>query len=187
MNKSNLDYIQSLPLSDNILNQFLDGDANVWAMVDFNKCKSLDDVFGNGKYKHCIILIVWQQVGNNRVGHWVVLFKSSDNKKLYYADSYGEKPFNMLYTMEPKYDQTFKILDLIKKSKYKDNFYYNGYKFQESSSDIQTCGRWCIFFLIMNSVLKDKFNFNNCEKTVLWGEGKYNITKDNLVSFLVKD
>ena len=165
------------PMSSDLIDKYLDGQSNIIKLSDTNQMTDIEQVF-NG-HDHVIILLEW----GPQVGHWVALMKNKD--KIYYFDSYGRNPFIYVKNDEYKrFNQNTHILDLIKNSKYKDNFYYNDEKYQAKEEDVATCGRWCLLSIILNKLIPN-FDLNMFKKIVKNGTTKWKVSNDVLVSKII--
>jgi hypothetical protein len=97
-------------------------------------------------------------------GHWCCITK--DNDIYTWFDSYGEKPDGEL-----KYISTImnKILGqdkkhlsrILKTIKEPNQLLYNETKYQKLRDGINTCGRWCICFLLLHHMGYDLAEFKN--------------------------
>ena len=114
-------------------------------------------------------------------GHWCAITKQ---KGVYtWFDSYGEKPDGELKyisaIMNKILGQDKKNLSRILKTiKQPNQIFYNETKYQKLKDGINTCGRWCICFLLLSHIgydLKEFKNFIdlNCKK--------YNMPPDILI------
>jgi hypothetical protein len=119
-------------------------------------------------------------------GHWVVILRYG--KTIEYFNSYGDKPSYELDLLSDKKNrelgQDEKYLNkllLLAKNKYK--VIYNSKRFQKLANQINTCGRWCIFRVIM----MDKYNMSLSQFIKYMEELKkyYNMTYDQIVSLII--
>jgi hypothetical protein len=114
-------------------------------------------------------------------GHWCAITKQ--NNVYTWFDSYGEKPDGELKyisaIMNKMLGQDKKNLSRILKTiKEPNQIFYNETKYQKLQDGINTCGRWCICFLLLSHIgydLKEFKNFIdlNCKK--------YNMPPDILI------
>jgi hypothetical protein len=114
-------------------------------------------------------------------GHWCCITKQ--NGIYTWFDSYGEKPDGELKyisaIMNKMLGQDKKNLSRILKTiKQPNQIFYNETKYQKLKDGINTCGRWCICFLLLSHIgydLKEFKNFIdlNCKK--------YNMPPDILI------
>jgi hypothetical protein len=146
----------TVPMSDVLIKSFFDGKANIKTLEEIANLTSLEEVMGD--YDHCIIYMHTDPVNN--FGHWVCLFVNSN--KLYYFDSYGDKPLEYLNVMRNNgielNGQNFNLISLITQSKYKNSFFWNPTEFQsnDKSNTIATCGRYVTQICILNKIYKRK-------------------------------
>ena len=86
----------------------------------------------------------------NTGGHWVVLFFLGNRKKIYYLDSFGNRPGE-------------RILNLFNKCFFCWETHYSQIKLQYDSYQ---CGVWCSFFVVFVEYLKNyKNSVNKSEST----------------------
>jgi hypothetical protein len=105
-------------------------------------------------------------------GHWCCITRK--NGVYTWFDSYGEKPDKELSfipaVMNKMLGQDKKHLGRILKTIRQPNqIYYNETKYQKLRDGINTCGRWCICFLLLHHIGYDLKEFKefiklNCKK-----------------------
>lgn len=105
-------------------------------------------------------------------GHWCAITRK--NGVYTWFDSYGEKPDKELSfipaVMNKMLGQDKKHLSRILKTIREPNqIYYNETKYQKLRDGINTCGRWCICFLLLHHIGYDLKEFKefiklNCKK-----------------------
>lgn len=97
-------------------------------------------------------------------GHWCAITR--DNDIYTWFDSYGEYPDDELKYI-PKFinemlGQDKKHLSrLLKTIKEPNQIFYNKTKYQKLGDGINTCGRWCICFLLLHHIGYDLKEFKN--------------------------
>lgn len=97
-------------------------------------------------------------------GHWCAITR--DNDIYTWFDSYGEYPDDELKYI-PKFinemlGQDKKHLSrLLKTIKEPNQIFYNKTKYQKLADGINTCGRWCICFLLLHHIGYDLKEFKN--------------------------
>lgn len=96
---------------------------------------NLTNVFKNGDI--VFILYEWE----NKVGHWVVLFKT--NNYIEFFDSYDYAPDEEFKFIPAQFHYKPILTKLLANSNNKYSLNYNNYKFQKGG-DIATCGRHCL-------------------------------------------
>jgi hypothetical protein len=114
-------------------------------------------------------------------GHWCAITRINDVYTWF--DSYGEKPDGELKyisaIMNKVLGQDKKHLSRILKTIREPNqIFYNETKYQKLKDGINTCGRWCICFLLLHHIGYDLEEFKefitlNCKK--------YNMPPDILI------
>jgi hypothetical protein len=105
-------------------------------------------------------------------GHWCCITRK--NNVYTWFDSYGEKPDKELSfipaVMNKMLGQDKKHLGRILKTiKQPNQIFYNETKYQKLRDGINTCGRWCICFLLLHHIGYDLKEFKefiklNCKK-----------------------
>ena len=111
---------------------------------DLSGFDSIEDLFG--RHDKCIILLESEP---NR-GHWVCLYRDRTDRTVSYMDPYGfsiEEPLKMmdssiLWASGQEFPYLLKML-----LDYKGSVYYMDRKLQKMQLGINTCGRWCGFYL----------------------------------------
>jgi len=126
-----------------------------------------------------VVFILYESSLNS--GHWVALAR--DKKKVYYFDSYGNKPDVPLTWTDPEkrkelgedYPTLTKMFSLTKVP-----VYYNDYDYQsKKDKDMATCGRWATGFLThFKKYGGDLQSFN---KEVLKDAREEKLPLDNLI------
>lgn len=112
-------------------------------------------------------------------GHWVLITKTPEG--IEHFDSYGYEPdgeFEFIpehFKKESNQDYKY-LLHILSK---RDDVNYNQYKFQQDG-DIATCGRWCIFRHMFNTLTTDQF-----ANMVIKTSKQLQITPDQLVCIVV--
>lgn len=114
-------------------------------------------------------------------GHWCCITRK--NNVYTWFDSYGEKPdgeLKYISTMMNKIlGQDKKHLSRILKTiKQPNEILYNETKYQVLRDGINTCGRWCICFLLLHHMGYDLKEFKNFIKL---NAKKYNMPYDILI------
>jgi hypothetical protein len=114
-------------------------------------------------------------------GHWCALTRINDVYTWF--DSYGEKPDGELKyisaIMNKVLGQDKKHLSRILKTIREPNqIFYNETKYQKLKEGINTCGRWCICFLLLHHIGYDLDEFKNF---IELNCKKYNMPPDILI------
>jgi hypothetical protein len=114
-------------------------------------------------------------------GHWCAITRDKDVYTWF--DSYGEYPDDELKFI-PKFinqmlGQDKKHLSrLLKTIKEPNKIFYNKTKYQKLKEGINTCGRWCICFLLLHHIGYNLAEFKNFIKLNC---KKYNLPPDILI------
>jgi len=114
-------------------------------------------------------------------GHWCCITRINDVYTWF--DSYGEKPDGELKyisaIMNKVLGQDKKHLSRILKTIREPNkIFYNETKYQKLRDGINTCGRWCICFLLLHHIGYDLEEFKNF---IELNCKKYNLPPDILI------
>lgn len=100
-----------------------------------------------------VVGILYPNANNEEVGHWCCLFVMPNTQRLQYFDSYGcYIDENIVkFNEEDKRVKTHKmqkiphaLIQLILKSPYADDTYWNDYPLQSDRISSATCGLWCV-------------------------------------------
>lgn len=170
-----------IPISNVLIQKYFDEKSNLKTLHEISNMNSLDEVFENYTY-----VIIFMAIRAPNDGHWVCMFKNSSN--LYYFDSYGKYPLIELNNLKNKFGQTFRLLELIKKSQYKNSFYYNNIKYQNSGDDIATCGRYVVTVVFLNLIYIKQakpFNFIVLKYIMENWKQKWGLSYDQIVSAII--
>ena len=85
-------------------------------------------------------------------GHWCCLFRTKTDD-IYWMDSYGVKPDGELKfipeRMRKLLGENSNELQRLMKTIPKDKFHYFKERLQTMKDGVNTCGRWCMFFIKM--------------------------------------
>jgi hypothetical protein len=147
------------PMSNTLIQKFFNGKANIIALEDITQMTSLDQVFKGNNH----VIIFLNTNPTTQIGHWICLFINA--QRLFYFDSYGEKPLIYLQVMQKQNidlgNQNLNLLNLIRDSIYKNAFYYNTVDYQSEKNDVATCGRYTTMICILNIMyLKEGKSFD---------------------------
>jgi len=167
-------------LSDTDIADFLDetGAPNIQIYEQITKYKHAKQLFQNNNktYEYAVIFL---PVQSKSVGHWQLVIKTE--KAYYFFDSYGEMP----NTKVDKYLGTSANLQRILQQERDRELIINNAQYQKYSSDIGTCGRWCLFCLYIFHTYSDA-DFNLLLDIVLYLMKRFKFNSpDKLVTALV--
>jgi hypothetical protein len=120
------------------------------------------------------------------IGHWQAMTRNHNIFTFY--DSYGDDPSYALKFATKSMNEFLgndinedmnKILKSIKK---KDKLIINKYKFQSLTEDVNTCGRWCAFYIMcsLNGLTIKEFI-----KLIQTKQKLYNLASDELICKIV--
>jgi hypothetical protein len=141
-----------VPLSNGDIMRQLNNKVKIIKYEDLINYNNVDDVLGT--WGAVIILVELK----DNYGHWVLLFKTVDNK-IEYFDPYALRVDDALNFINIKYrlenNSYYPYLSyLLYNCPYPIE--YNHHKFQEFGNHISCCGRWCVERLkLRNLKLKD--------------------------------
>lgn len=150
------------PLGDDDIRRYLPN-AKIMRYNNIAKYNSIEELLP----KNIDYAILLYEDRPNK-GHWVCVLKYNNTYEFF--DSYGGAPDSQL-----KWNSK-EVNNKLRQQPYLTNLFdktdkeviYNPYKYQEDSSDVNTCGRHCVF-RILNLIEKDKtlqeyFNLMNLVK-----------------------
>lgn len=183
-NKKILNEELSEALTDTDLTDILGKSArsDIVKYSELKKYNSLDQLLPSKKsYK--IILI--EDSFNS--GHWVVITRLGN--MVSYFNSYGTFPSKELDFIgsgkNGRLGQSTKILNHLLEDGLKSGFkiQYNKKQFQQLSPGINTCGKHCLLFIIMNQ----KFHYNLSQYIIFMDElvKHFKLSSDQVVSLLI--
>lgn len=139
-------------LSNHDINQLLNNKVKIISHDKIKHYNNINQLLG--KYNRCIILYK----NSLNYGHWCCVFKNKYG--INFFDSYGNKPDETLKFIpdnllkQLNQDHT-NLINLMYNSNH--NIYYNEYKLQKLSKNINTCGRWCVFRLMCSHLTEHEF------------------------------
>jgi len=156
--------------------------SNIIKYSELNKYSSLDQLLPN---KKCYKIILIEDSFNS--GHWVVITRL--NNMISYFNSYGGFPsIELDYIGSGKNDrlgQSNKKLNTLLEGGLKSGFkiQYNKKQFQELKPGINTCGKHCLLFIIMNQ----KFNYSLNQYIKFMDElvKHFKLSPDQVVSLII--
>jgi hypothetical protein len=179
-------------LSQEDLIQYL-GNIKVITYPELSRYETIEQVFNGKSY----IILLYLQSPNT--GHWVTLlnYNLDGHKIIEHNDSYGLYPDSELNfnspTLNKQLGQGIKYLTLLYNKAIKEKSYkviYNKEKLQKlrgdklnQTNEINNCGRYCIFRILMYRDYKmDLYKYNQFLKSL---SRKYKISYDNIVSLVI--
>lgn len=163
-------------------------------MITYPELTKYDDIDKVFKAKGDAIALLYPFEGDGKTksmyGHWTLLMKNKRHGKteIEFFDSYKYKPDDQLkfakkpYRKQQNMEEPHLTKLLIKALDKGYNVEYNNHRFQEKSSEIQTCGRYTIIRYLMRDLDIDQFN--NLMKMLREETGKSN---DRIVTDLTHE
>lgn len=146
------------PMSAELIEKYTDNKANIVRYADITNMTSLEQVF-NG-FDHVILFLA---VESENSGHFQCMYISNDKngKLLNFFDSYGMKidgGINKLVTAGMNtWGQDNNLKKLVEQSVFfPDRFVYNTHKYQNTSKDVATCGRYAVLNVLLNYIFKQR-------------------------------
>jgi hypothetical protein len=155
---------------------FTDANKKLLKYSELENINNIDELLPDNR-DYRIILTESQK----NSGHWCCITKQ--NNVYTWFDSYGEKPDGELKyisaIMNKMLGQDKKNLSRILKTiKQPNQLLYNETKYQKLKDGINTCGRWCICFLLLSHIGYDLAEFKNF---IELNCNKYNMPPDILI------
>jgi len=147
MSKYNIDY--SLSSSD--IKELVD--TNVISYNDLYKVNDIKDIMKNGS-----VVILYETTNN--IGHWVTLKENKEGNTIYFLDPYGlliDDEFNFIsdeFIKNKYHNDTTRLRKLLYDSDY-DEIEYNEKPLQSYKDNVNTCGRYAVFFIYSNLTLDE--------------------------------
>tara|TARA_R110002072_G_scaffold192549_2_gene349593 strand:+ start:18268 stop:18789 length:522 start_codon:yes stop_codon:yes gene_type:complete len=168
-------YIQTqenLDLSGKDIQRITNDAVKITPYHELRSNMNIDELFGD---KPCAMLLYETK---ENFGHWVAMIKQ--NGFLEFFDSYGLKVDEELNYA--KYDTNATLTQILQQSKVR--IVYNDVKLQVFKEDVNTCGRWTAFRIVMRDTpLKQ---FQQLFKGVKHYNGDFFITALTLIFTLHK-
>lgn len=171
----------SIALSDSDISRALRAmgyKPNIVSNTMIHKYSSIDQLLGPEGY----VIILYETAPQR--GHWTLLMRDTRRSNvLEHCDSYGlpldheMKFIPDAFKQASQQDQPY-LTQLILQSPYK-TVVNNDFKIQAKSSDIQSCGRWCLVRLYFRDTNVDSF-MTDIKKTAKM----VGITPDRLVTIV---
>lgn len=178
MESTEIKQIEADPLTDKEIKEYLP-DVPIIKYSDLSEISSIEQLLPKDK---TYVICLYEESPN--VGHWICFLRY--NNIFEYFDSYGEKidsPLNWTSVgIRKELDQyTPYLSNLLKKSKLK--VVQNKTKYQKESSNIATCGRWCIFRILSNR--KEDIDLPEFKQLIKKCIKTFKVPNDELISYLI--
>lgn len=147
---------EKIELNDQDLTDLTKGRCNILAYEDLENYNTIDEVLGD--YKCAIILF---QVRSQAEGHWTCIFTSHQNPNtLIFHDPMGwpidsELKLSKYNLRIHNGEEVPHLSHLIEQSNYK--IVSNPNQYQESSRDIQTCGKHCAVRVVFRKMSMNQY------------------------------
>lgn len=167
------------PLDDSEIRQIL-GNPRIMKYSELKNYNKIEDILTNSIFDYIILLIEAQM----NSGHWVCIVRKYN--KVFYFDSYALYPafpinWNSQQTNNELGQHKTYLLDLFNNSDL--DIEYNKIVYQnEMSSNVNTCGRHCIVFILLCKYgldLNTYYDFMQCMKKQL------KMNYDQIVAYLI--
>lgn len=167
---------KGIPISDAVIKEYIP-DATILVNSDLVRYPSIDSLLPSD---NCVF-ILYQHKENN--GHWVLLSKYDNT--IEYFDSYGgyiDKPLTWVSAEKrAELGEEPYLSRMLKDCKY--DVIYNDYDFQDESSTIATCGRWCV--LRARTIFGDRMTLSQFIRVLKGIKKETKLSYDNIVSDLI--
>jgi hypothetical protein len=165
-------------LSNDDFNKYLpDAPENLITYKELKHFQKMGDLLEK-EFDYKILLIETEK----NAGHWCVLVRRGNN--IFWCDSYGmspQKSINMIPSFIRKLlGQENDEIKRLYKSAIREGFKVqeNNFDFQADKPNINTCGRWVLFFI---ECIKEGMNFEEMEVLIIKQENKTGKPSDVLV------
>jgi hypothetical protein len=165
-------------LSNDDFNKYLpDAPENLITYKELKQYRKMGDLLEK-EFDYKILLIETEK----NSGHWCVLVRR--NNDVFWCDSYGMSPkesINLIPTFIRKMlGQENDEIKRLYQSARKEGFtvHENEFEFQADSPNINTCGRWVLFFI---ECIKEGMNFKEMEVLIEKQEDRTGKPSDCLV------
>jgi hypothetical protein len=164
--------------NDDLLVYLPDVKENLITYKELKKFKTMEQLLEKPNFDYKILLIETQR----NQGHWVCLAKKDDT--VYWFDSYGQDPhenINMVSScVRRMLGQENDEIKRLYKSAREEGFRVeeNDFQFQADKPNINTCGRWILFFI---QCIREGMGFEEMEALVEKQEAKTGKPSDILV------
>jgi hypothetical protein len=177
VSKGQADSFKAIPISDAVIKEYIP-DANIVVNADLDRYPSIDSLLPNNM--DCVFILYQHEVNT---GHWVLLSKYENT--IEYFDSYGgyiDKPLTWISAEKRAElgEEPF-LSRMLKDCKY--DVIYNAYDFQDESSTIATCGRWCV--LRARTIFGDRIRLDEFITMMKGIKKETKLSYDNIVSDLI--
>jgi hypothetical protein len=175
--------IAKIPLTSEMVDKYLDGNANIVMLRDFpSKYETLDEAFNETNH-----IILFTSTQSPTVGHWQLIYKNMKDE-IHFFDSYGMKPHEILQYVIDKtgnsFGQNFHLSALLREA----HCHYNEHKYQ-ADGDIQTCGRYVILNLMLKFIIENHANIpydgSVFYKIMQNWKNRFNTSYDAIVSKMI--
>ena len=176
-----LEEIIESPLDDGDIRYYLPS-AKVMTYSELKKHNSIETLLSK---KPDYAFLLYQSSPSN--GHWTVITRDKYNN-INYFDSYGNKIDHPLrwtgLDTRKKLGEEAPMLSMLM-NKTQLPVYYNNVDYQGDGSDINTCGRHCVFYVL--NMLKNNMTLAQYYEYMKKMSKKYKLNYDEIVSeFITK-
>jgi len=165
-------------LSNDDFNRYLpDAPENLITYKELKKYRTMGELLEK-EFDYKILLIETQR----NSGHWCVLVRRGDT--VFWCDSYGMSPHEGI-NIVPKCirrmlgQENDEVKRLYRSARQEGfNVEENDFEFQSDTPQVNTCGRWCIFFI---QCIKEGMGFREMQALIEKQEAKTGKPSDCLV------
>lgn len=164
-------------MSDALLKQYLDN-VRIFTSNELGKYNDIDELLPrNNTY----FIILYEQVPHR--GHWTCVTRAND--EISYFDSYGKRPDYALddWFKSNKLQTNKNLTKLFDNTKL--NVFYNDVDYQGHGSDISTCGRHAVCFIICST--KKNMDLHDYNKMMEKLKEMTKLDYDELASFFINN
>lgn len=180
--KEEIKDVEEQPMDDQDIRFYLP-DAKILKYTDL---KNYNDI--NQLLPEPIDYVILLYLDAPNKGHWTALLKY--HKFIEFFDPYGLKPDSELKWVDCNTRiKLGTVIPFITRlfNKVKDNqiVVYNPFKYQKEKSDINTCGRHCVYRIL--KMIDYKMNLEQYYKHMQFLKKKYKISFDEIVSTMIHE
>ena len=166
-------------LSNDDFNRYLpDAAENLITYKELKKYRTMGQLLEKPDFDYKILLVETQR----NQGHWCVLVRRGND--VFWCDSYGMSPQESI-SMIPKCirkmlgEENDEVKRLYKSAREEGfNVYENDFEFQSDTPNINTCGRWVLFFI---ECIKEGMGFKEMQALIEKQEARTGKPSDVLV------
>ena len=175
MIKNNINEVKKESMSNFLMSDYLKN-PNIMIYNELGNIDNIEDILPNN---NDYVILLYERFKND--GHWVCILRINDT--IEYFDSYGK---NVDYAIdnwfkENKEQQNKYLSNLLNKTELK--VFTNPIDYQNTNSDISTCGRHCIFRIL--NMLKYNRDLSKYYQLMETLKKKTGYNYDEIVSYMI--